>query len=165
MISIKKVDKTAIPIIQELANITWHITYREILSAEQINYMLDLFYSEASLKKQIEHNHQFIVASENNNAVGFASYAPKGKGDTKTYVLHKIYVDPEMHGIGIGQLLIGHIINDIEILGFTNLQLNVNRNNKSVQFYQKLGFEIIREEDIDIGNGYFMNDYVMLKKI
>ncbi|MGZ8545109.1 MAG: GNAT family N-acetyltransferase, partial [Flavisolibacter sp.] len=49
--------------------------------------------------------------------------------------------------------------------GATVLRLNVNRNNSARSFYEKLGFEMIGEEDIDIGNGYFMNDYVMEKKI
>jgi ribosomal protein S18 acetylase RimI-like enzyme len=43
--------------------------------------------------------------------------------------------------------------------------LNVNRNNKALGFYQKFGFVILREEDIDIGNGYFMNDYIMVCKL
>jgi len=37
----------------------------------------------------------------------------------------------------------------------------VNRQNNAKNFYEKLGFVVIKEEDIDIGNGYFMNDYVM----
>jgi ribosomal protein S18 acetylase RimI-like enzyme len=37
----------------------------------------------------------------------------------------------------------------------------VNRENKAIGFYNKLGFTIIAEEDIPIGNGFFMNDYVM----
>ena len=32
-------------------------------------------------------------------------------------------------------------------------------------FYEKLGFAVIKEEDIDIGNGYFMIDFVMEKKL
>jgi ribosomal protein S18 acetylase RimI-like enzyme len=49
--------------------------------------------------------------------------------------------------------------------GATTLQLNVNRNNPAKIFYEKLGFAVLNEEDIDIGNGYFMNDYVMQKMI
>jgi ribosomal protein S18 acetylase RimI-like enzyme len=37
----------------------------------------------------------------------------------------------------------------------------VNRDNPAIQFYQKFGFEIIDKEDIDIGNGFLMEDYVM----
>jgi ribosomal protein S18 acetylase RimI-like enzyme len=38
--------------------------------------------------------------------------------------------------------------------------LNVNRYNPAKDFYEKLGFKIILEEDIPIGQ-YWMNDYVM----
>ena len=40
------------------------------------------------------------------------------------------------------------------------LDLNVNRHNQAQEFYKKLGFKIIREEDVPVGQ-YFMNDYVM----
>ena len=43
--------------------------------------------------------------------------------------------------------------------------LNVNRYNKATDFYIKLGFEISYEEDIDIGNGFLMEDYVMKKRL
>ena len=49
--------------------------------------------------------------------------------------------------------------------GAVSLLLNVNRQNKAKFFYEKLGFTVIKEEDIDIGNGYFMNDYVMEKRL
>ncbi len=53
----------------------------------------------------------------------------------------------------------------LQPLGGTALQLNVNRSNKARFFYEKLGFNVVREEDIDIGNNYFMNDFVMEKKV
>ena len=39
--------------------------------------------------------------------------------------------------------------------------LNVNKNNSAVQFYQKVGFTIMEELILDIGEGYVMDDYVM----
>ena len=43
--------------------------------------------------------------------------------------------------------------------------LNVNRHNESsIAFYEKIGFRKVYTEDNDIGNGYFMNDYVMEAK-
>jgi ribosomal protein S18 acetylase RimI-like enzyme len=52
-------------------------------------------------------------------------------------------------------------MNEISLKGLTYLELNVNRQNTAIGFYKKLGFKIIAEEDIPIGNGFFMNDYVM----
>ena len=50
-------------------------------------------------------------------------------------------------------------------MGATSLQLQVNRDNAAKSFYEKLGFVILKEADFDIGNGYFMRDYVMEKKL
>ena len=39
--------------------------------------------------------------------------------------------------------------------------LNVNKYNTAKLFYEKLGFKITKEEVIDIGNDYVMDDFVM----
>ena len=161
MIPVSKVDIESIPVIQDLAEKAWKAAYSSIISPDQMKYMLDLFYSEASLKKQMQEGHQFIIAKEKAKAVGFASYAVKSDGEPHIYRLHKIYIAPDQQGKGIGKLLIGFIINDISTHDATNLELNVNRNNKAMDFYRKIGFNIVREEDTNIGNGFFMNDYVM----
>jgi diamine N-acetyltransferase len=57
------------------------------------------------------------------------------------------------------------IIEKIKAEGATTLLLNVNRDNSAKTFYEKLGFAVLKVEDIDIGNGFFMNDYIMEKKI
>ena len=49
--------------------------------------------------------------------------------------------------------------------GPCEMHLNVNRNNKALQFYQHLGMEKVAEGDFHIGNGYYMNDYIMGLKI
>lgn len=160
MIIVKKVAEESIPAIQELAEITWAIAYAAILPPHQMAYMLDLFYSTVALQKQMQEGHRFILATDNNEAVGFASYSAKAEA-AEVYRLHKIYIDPNQQGKGLGKILLDFIIADIKPSGATDLELNVNRSNKALGFYQKLGFVIIHEEDIDIGNGYFMNDYVM----
>ncbi len=161
MIPVSKAGKESISIIKDLAEKTWKDAYASIISPEQMTYMLDLFYNEASLLKQMQEGHRFIIAKENNKAIGFASYSVKSAEEPDTYRLHKIYVDPAQQGKGIGKLLIGFIINDIIYDDIANLELNVNRNNKALDFYQKIGFKIVKEEDINIGNGYYMNDYVL----
>ena len=161
MIAVKKVGPENIPTIQELAQITWAVAYASIITPEQLSYMLDLFYSNNSLQEQMQKGHQFIIAWEEGTAVGFASYSPKSDEEPFVYRLHKIYIDPDQQGKGIGKYLLDFIIADIRPAAATALELNVNRSNKALGFYRKSGFVIVREEDIDIGNGYFMNDYVM----
>ena len=129
-----------------------------------MKYMLEHIYSETSLQKQIGDGQQFIIVFDDNEMIGFASYSRK-RANENVFRLHKIYVDPTQQGKGIGKIIIQYVCDDIKKAGAEILELNVNRYNKALYFYQKLGFEIIEEEDIDIGNGYFMNDYVMQKEI
>ncbi len=159
MISIQAANTLSIPVIKELAYHIWPSTYAPILPPGQLDYMLNLIYSEASLQKQMEQGHQFILIYNKEEAVGFAAYSPKE--NPAIFKLHKLYVLQNQQGIGIGKIAIGYVCNAIKNKGATHLELNVNRDNKALQFYKKNGFVIIREEDIDIGGGYFMNDYVL----
>jgi diamine N-acetyltransferase len=163
-LSLRFADIHDINTIGFLAQQIWPYTYKNILSADQLNYMMDLFYSPSSLKKQMkEDKHTFVLIEDTEGSLGFASFSKISASGI--YKLHKIYVLPELQGKGIGKAMIDFIINHIKPIGATALQLNVNRHNKARSFYERLGFSVIHEEDIDIGNNFFMNDYVMEKKI
>ena len=165
MVEIIKATATDLHQVRSIAFKTWPIAYKVILSPEQMKYMLDLFYSMDALRDQIEHlHHKFIIAFVNDEAIGFGSWSPKITGSS-TYRLHKLYVEPASQGKSFGKLLLGHILIEITEAGGTDIELNVNRLNKAMYFYKREGFSIIREEDIDIGNGFFMNDFVMYKPI
>jgi ribosomal protein S18 acetylase RimI-like enzyme len=103
----------------------------------------------------------FILANFENKSVGFASFNLKQSIPEKIVKLHKIYVDPSLHGKGIGKSMLQFIMHEMSLKEVNYLELNVNRQNTAIGFYKKLGFNIIAEEDISIGNGFFMNDYVM----
>lgn len=157
-------NKSQLPIIAELAYAIWPSAYGEILSKEQLTYMLDKFYSLEALSQQLEEkNHVFLLAEENGKFIGFASYELNIENH-KTKI-HKIYVLPETQGKGFGLKLINEIEKRAKSFKNDVLFLNVNRFNKAHHFYKKLGFEIVFEEDIEIGNDYLMEDFVMEKKI
>ena len=165
MITIKSAGVNDLEVIHQLAHDIWPSAYGNILSGSQLEYMLDKIYSLASLQDQLSIlKHQFIIVLEDEDPVGFASFSPH-ENNPVVYHLNKIYVLPRQQGKNIGKQVLDYVINEIKSAGATSLQLNVNRNNKALSFYEKQGFEIIREEDIDIGEGYFMNDYVMELKV
>jgi RsiW-degrading membrane proteinase PrsW (M82 family)/ribosomal protein S18 acetylase RimI-like enzyme len=155
---IRKAYEHDIPLIQDLTYKIWPATYKEILTADQIKYMLDITYSEKGLAQQIKQGHEFVILYDGVEAIGFASISLLEPG---VFKLHKIYVLPSYQGKGAGKFLLNELIKPMRRSGGTSLLLNVNRNNNAKGFYEKLGFTVIKEEDIDIGNGYFMNDYVM----
>ncbi|MCZ2459249.1 MAG: GNAT family N-acetyltransferase [Chitinophagales bacterium] len=162
MLKIREATVNDIALIRELTSRVWPQTYAAILSDKQIDYMLDMMYSEPSLKKQMEEGAQFIIAYYDQEPVGFASYQQTGP---EVFKLHKIYVLLSQQGKGVGKFIINYITDKIKAQNAKALQLQVNRFNKAKDFYEKLGFVILYEADFDIGNGFFMNDYVMEKKI
>lgn len=157
MLIIRKADINDIPVINALARSIWPKAYQHILSASQIEYMLHLFYHPDALKEQMK-THHFIIA-ELGEPIGFASYAASEQPGV--YKLHKLYIKTDIQWKGLGKMLVNYILQQLKIIGASALDLNVNRHNKARLFYEKLGFLVIRNEDIDIGNGYQMNDYVM----
>lgn len=159
--TIIKASVEDLSVIRQLADEIWPATYKTILTVPQISYMMDMFYSEASLHNQFA-KHQFILGKLGRRPVAFASFGPSD--DPSIFKLHKIYLAPELQGMGIGRKMIDYVVEAVKTVNATALDLNVNRHNPALGFYQKLGFQIVREEDNDIGNGYWMNDYVMRKQ-
>lgn len=165
MIKISEATAQDIKTIQEITYITWPITYGKILSGEQLDYMLGLFYSDEALNDQFEKKEQlFYMISENETTLGFIGIEHNYKNESVTKI-HKIYLLPETQGKGIGKKVIEETAKLALENHSTALSLNVNRFNLALGFYKKIGFEIIDEVNIDIGKGYLMEDYVMEKKI
>lgn len=159
MILIKNATESDIPLIRSLAEKVWWPTYRKILRDEQIQFMLESIYSEKSLAEGMRNGEVFALLHDKNGFEGFVSYAP-WKETASAWKIHKLYVLPENHGSGYGRKLVQEVFSRARAAGMTSVVLNVNRYNPAFTFYKKLGFSILREEDIPIGM-YWMNDYVM----
>lgn len=165
---IRYAQKNELHLIRSIAFETWPVAYRNILSDDQLAYMLNLFYDlDVLANQQAQLNHQFILAfDESGNEMGFACYSKEIDNPTDKYLLHKLYIRPSQQGKKTGTTLLDFIINEIKKTEEKSvIQLNVNRYNNALNFYLKHGFTIIHEEDNDIGAGYFMNDYVMQKDL
>ncbi len=158
---IRQLSKEELTKVQSIAHRTWPSTFANILSPEQIEYMLNWMYDLKMLESQLEKGHTFLLAEENGGELGFAGFelnhseGPKAK-------LHKIYLLPEAQGKGAGKALILEVAGRARKAGQKSLLLNVNKyNQKAIDFYLKIGFQEIYKEVIDIGNGYVMDDVVM----
>ncbi len=157
---IRPADLDDINTIGFLAQQIWPDTYGAILPPEQLKYMMKLIYSPGSLRRQmVDERHQFLIVEQTEEPIGFASWSVMS--DPGIFKLHKLYVLPGRQGKGLGRTLLQFIFETIRPEGAAMLRLNVNRFNKARQFYERMGFAVIGEEDIDIGHGYFMNDFIM----
>lgn len=157
---IVKCDYTQLEVIKELAYAIWPSAYAEILSKAQLVYMLGRFYNLNALQQQAQNGQQFYLAQNvQEEYVGFVAYEINCEPN-KTKI-HKIYVLPETQGSGVGKQLFEFVKSRAEENQQKAIFLNVNKYNKAQDFYIKLGFKITKEEVIDIGNNYIMDDYVM----
>jgi diamine N-acetyltransferase len=162
LIRLQTATEKDIPLINQLGKATFYPTYLPFIAAAQVDYMFHKMYDEDSLRQQMqERGDIFIIAFEAEKALGFAAYQLNyNPAETK---LHKLYVLPQIQTKGVGKALMIGVEEQARQQGQQSLLLNVNRYNKAVGFYSKLGYSIFREDDIDIGNGFFMNDFEMKK--
>ena len=162
MLKINKVGLEAIPTIQQLSNEIWKKVYPSIVPMGQIEYLLNEWHSPEALTAQmIIQGHQFILIEWDNENIGYASYSVKQKEDPFRFRLNKLYIQPEVHGKGIGKSIVRFVANEIKPLGATVLELNVHKRNPAVAFYKHIGFEIAKEEVTEIAHGYLLDDFIM----
>lgn len=144
--------------IEMMASIIWPITYKDILSPTQIQYMLNKFLSSDAIKENIEQNYTYILLydQENKNKIGFATYLL-----TKDKIfLSKLYLLPLYQNQGYASKL-------VEFLKSYKLpiELTVNKKNKAAyDKYIHLGFRCINSVVTDIGKDFYMDDFVLLLK-
>jgi GNAT superfamily N-acetyltransferase len=161
---IKKASKNDVPVIIELAKATWEPTYRGILSKAQIDFMFNEMYSSAALENQMNVlGHTFLLLYIQAKPAGYASYSAKQE-DKQVYKLQKLYLLPELHGRGLGKVLMSAVEEKVKEEGGNALELNVNRYTPARAFYERVGFSFYKEEDIPIGE-FWMNDFIMRKDL
>jgi RimJ/RimL family protein N-acetyltransferase len=161
-----KISQKDIPELRADARAVWMECYPGIISHEQIEYMLNWMYSEAAIRREIEHeniNYYFIF--HEGAKLGFCSLGPY-PGRAGRAKLHKLYLYPEFHGKGFGSASLAKIFDLAREQGYDSICLNVNKNNRSaIKAYERNGFIVQTSVVNDIGNGYVMDDYVMLKEL
>jgi ribosomal protein S18 acetylase RimI-like enzyme len=161
MVHLRLLTKEELILIQRIAHQTWPSTFAGLLSEAQIDYMLNWMYDLKMLESQVEQGHNFFVAEEQGDAIGFAGYEVNHLEGLKAK-LHKLYLLPSSQGKGVGKALLLEVAKRAREAGQKSLVLNVNKyNKKAIDFYIAMGFMTIRQEVNDIGSGYVMDDDVM----
>lgn len=151
-------------IIRDIADDIWPKTFAEILSPEQIRYMMQMMYAPEVMEKELKNNYSFNIIKIDGVPAGYfvwSAYEEPG-----TAKLHKLYLLEKFHGQGNGTAMLKAAENAIASAGFVRMRLNVNKNNqRAIKAYLRNGFVNIQSVKIDIGNGFFMDDFVMEKAV
>ena len=165
-VMIKKAAGENLKTIRDMAQVVFRHTYREILSPDQMEYMMDIMYSMPNLQIQLQEGHHYYIAYEDQAPCGYVSVQHEGPDNdgVEVFHLHKIYVMPDTQGKGVGLRLFETVVDHVRnaVPGqCARIELNVNKYNKAVDFYKHLGMRVLLEEDFPIGNGFYKTDYIM----
>lgn len=163
-LTITAAQAAQIPLVQRLAREIWHRYYPSIVSVAQIDYMLDRGYSDEALRRFVdERDAGLALARVAGSDVGFAAWY---RNDATTSKLDKLYVLPQHHRTGIGRGLIEHVGAHAKAAGCSSLTLNVNRGNTSaIRAYERCGFTVRARGDFPIGDGFVMEDFIMVREL
>ncbi len=153
--------KTSYQIVElvALAKSIWNQHFVDIIGQKQVDYMLDKFQSHSVIEEQIAVGYEYYMAFESGRPVGYIGLVPNDPAGK--LMLSKLYVESNCRGSGIGFQLLEFTKNRAIKNGATAVWLTVNRDNlKTIDWYKKRGFILKDEVKMDIGNGFFMDDYV-----
>lgn len=149
-----------IKLIQELARESWENAYAEILSKEQIEYMLSEMYSTEEISSHLENpNYNYFLIENEGEKIGFIGFEKHYEDNTTK--LHRIYLLPEAKGKGVGKAAVNFMKDQVKNAGDHRIILNVNKDNVARKIYEAMGFNVYAEGVFDIGEGYVMDDYLM----
>ncbi len=146
-----------------LASSIWHEAFADILSPEQIDYMIEKFQSFEAIKTAIDKdNYEYFFISDETGITGYTGVQQK---DNKLF-LSKLYIAKENRGRKIASEAFLFLEELARKRNLKSIWLTVNRNNThAIEVYKSKGFSIIRTQVTDIGNGFVMDDFVFEKNL
>lgn len=148
--------------VQKLAHDIWPAYFPDIISPAQIDYMLDKYYSPPALTEKRNAGEIFSVIRKDDEDCGYLSYAL----NEKNFRICKLFLTEPCRGQGLAEIMLAWLVDEAWQHQTVSMDLNVNvRNTRAIRAYQKAGFETVGHETIDIGGGFVMNDYRMLKTL
>ncbi len=147
-----------IRVVSSLGSTIWREAYDGIVTREQIDYMLETMQSSESIREQIDSGYTYLMMMLGGRSIGYFSYRPNDDG----LFLSKIYILKEHRGMGYSRRAMEHAARVARAEGLGRVYLTVNRGNtRAIKAYEHMGFEVEKEVDNPIGEGFFMNDFVM----
>jgi len=160
ILEIKAAQLDDLKLISSMAREIWQETYVDSIGQAQVNYMLGLFYSENALIHNANLGHDIFLINYDGQVIGYLDIEKKDYG----VFIHKFYLINNGQRKGTGSEVMNWLFSKYDMFNKV-ARLNVNRKNyKAINFYFKNGFMIEMTGDFDIGGGYFMNDFVMIRR-
>lgn len=152
--------------VRTIAADIWPKTFANILSAEQIRYMMNMMYAPEIMEKELSAGYIFELVVIDGEPAGYIVCSACDEDPQRVLKLHKAYLLQEYHSKGIGQAMLDRALTLAAEGGFECVRLNVNKQNeRAIRAYQRNGFTLFRSEKNDIGSGYYMDDHVFERRV
>ncbi len=149
-----------------IAQTVWHETFDPLLPPGQTDYMIDKFQSDHAIKDQLAHqNYRYYLAKLNGEYAGFVGFAPHYQGQEEMY-LSKVYLLSQYRHQGVVKAMFDLVEQETKKEGLSKIRLTVNKKNThAASVYEHYGYKTVEAVESDIGGGYVMDDYVMVKQV
>lgn len=156
-------DDDQIEALAALADEIWHEYWPDIISPEQTDYMVEKYQSVDALSDQINNQgYEYYFINNGNANIGFFGLQP----EHEKMFLSKLYVAKDYRGQGYSSDVFTFLEGICRDRSLDAIWLTVNKNNRrAIDVYKIKGFETVRKQTKDIGDGFSMDDYVMEKFI
>lgn len=166
-IQLKKVEtQEQIDSLCRIAERVWHLTYDDLVPTGQVEYMLDKFQSPHAVKDQTARlNYRYYLIICDGQDAGFVGFSPRYEGREEMF-LSKVYLLPEYRGQGAVSKAFALVEQETRKEGLSRIRLTVNKGNAhAVEVYQHYDFHTVEKVKTDIGSGYVMDDFIMVKEL
>lgn len=151
--------------IRLLADQVWPETYKEILTQEQISYMMEMMYAQNVMENELHSGVFFYICKVDGKDAGYITLSASREAPGRAK-LHKVYLLPDHQGCGIGQKMLAFACEKCAEKGFSSVYLTVNKQNfKAQKAYKRADFIVEDAVCCDIGNGFVMDDFIMGKEL
>jgi len=163
-LAIRSASEVEIPALRALAERVWRVSYAEMLTSAQIDYMLAWMYAPETIAREMKEGAIWESAWIEDELIGFHSCTLEP--EQQRVKLNKLYVLPEHQGYGLGQQLLHRVHALAGRRGAKQVWLQVNKQNvRAIRAYERAGYAVDRSAIFDIGGGFVMDDYIMTRAI
>lgn len=150
----------------KIAERVWRLTYESLTPPGQVEYMLDKFQSPHAVRDQMANlNYRYYMLACQGENAGFVGFSPRYEGREEMF-LSKLYLLPEFRGQGAVKAAFDLVEQETRKEGLSKIRLTVNKGNAhAVAVYEHYGFRMVEKVKTDIGGGFVMDDFIMVKEL
>lgn len=142
----RDIDEVAKIIVED-----WKIAYKGIID---INYLKGLNYVDRAKKIKEKYSKQkALVYTEENDVKGYCRFGENRDAEKWYGEIYALYIKYNARNSGIGKKLIKKAMEILKDRGYKEVIIWCLKENKNARiFYEKIGGELYKERDIEIGD-------------